>query len=113
MSHQLSDIHRRRGQLLERIAAQRSTLGRQLLPVQQPFNRADCWVARISYVGNYLKRLPGLVAIGTATLFVLRTERVWQWAKRGFIAWHSWRALRDSLSAFGVRARSWATTTKP
>ena len=112
MNHRLSDIQLRRGQLLERIAAQRATLGRQLSPVQRPLYKADCWLARISSAGTYLKRHPSIVALGTAALFLLKTERVWQWSKRGFLAWQSWRALRDSFSAFGSRARSWATPTK-
>lgn len=113
MNHQLSDIHRRRGQLLERIVVQRATLSREFRPVQQPLYKADCWLARINSVGSYFKRHPGVLAMGTGALLLLRTERVWRWAKRGFLAWQSWRALRESFWAFGARARSWATTTKP
>ena len=112
MNHRLSELQLRRGQLQERIAVQRAALVRELGPMQQPLHRADCWLARINGVGNCLKRHPGVVALGTTALLLLKTERVWQWAKRGFLAWQSWRALRDSFWSFGARARSWATKTK-
>ena len=112
MNHQLSDIRLRRGQLIERIASQRRAIGLDFRLVHQPLQKADCWLGRIRSVGDYVKYHPGVVALGTVGLFLLKTERAWRWAKRGFFAWRTWRALRDSIFVSGARARSWATTRK-
>ena len=112
MYHQLSDIRLRRGQLIERIASQRRAIGLDFRLVHQPLQKADCWLGRIRSVGDYVKHHPGVVALGTVGLFLLKTERAWRWAKRGFFAWRTWRALRDSIFVSGARARSWATTRK-
>ena len=112
MDHQLSDIRLRRGQLIERIASQRRAIGLDFRLVHQPLQKADCWLGRIRSVGDYVKHHPGVVALGTVGLFLLKTERAWRWAKRGFFAWRTWRALRDSIFISGARARSWATTRK-
>ena len=112
MNHQLSDIRLRRGQLIERIASQRRAIGLDFRLVHQPLQKADCWLGGIRSVGDYVKHHPGVVALGTVGLFLLKTERAWRWAKRGFFAWRTWRALRDSIFVSGARARSWATTRK-
>ena len=112
MNHQLSDIRLRRGQLIERIASQRRAIALDFRPVQQPLQKADCWLGRVRSVGDYVKHHPGVVALGTVGLFLLKTERAWRWTKRGFFAWRTWRALRDSILASGARARSWTTTKK-
>ena len=112
MDHQLSEIRLRRGQLIERIASQRRAIGLDFRLVHQPLQKADCWLGRIRSVGDYVKHHPGVVALGTVGLFLLKTERAWRWAKRGFFAWRTWRALRDSIFVSGARARSWATTRK-
>ena len=112
MNHQLSDIRLRRGQLIERIASQRRAIGLDFRLVHQPLQKADCWLGRIRSVGDYVKHHPGVVALGTVGLFLLKTERAWRWAKRVFFAWRTWRALRDSIFVSGARARSWTTTKK-
>lgn len=97
------DIALRRGRLLERIAAQRAALAGQLQPVSAALHATDRAVAGVQGATAYLKAHPRGVAAALALLVVLKPRRVWRWAKRGFVVWRAWRALRQRATAFGLR----------
>ena len=103
MNHRLAEIRLRRGRLLERIATQRVVLSREVQPVQALLFSVDRVLARAQSVTDYFKQHPSLVAIGVGALFVMRSRRLWRWAKGGFFAWRTWLALRDGLFNFGSR----------
>lgn len=103
MNRQLNEINLRRGRLLERIAAQRADLERDLRPVRASLSRVDRVVGRIRSVTDYIKRHPSLVALGVAGLFMVRTDGAWRWTKRAFFVWRAWRAFGDKLTALGAR----------
>ena len=105
MNHQLIEIHRQRGRLLERIAGQRAALSRDLQPVRASLSSVDRVVGRIRSVTDYIKRHPSIAALAVAGLFAIKTERAWRWTKRAFFAWRAWRAFGDKLTALGTRAR--------
>ena len=103
MNHQLIEIHRQRGRLLERIAGQRAALSRDLQPVRASLSSVDRVVGRIRSVTDYIKRHPSIAALAVAGLFAIKTERAWRWTKRAFFAWRAWRAFGDKLTALGTR----------
>lgn len=105
MNRQLNEIHLRRGRLLERIAAQRADLKRDLRPVRTSLSRVDRVIGRVRSAADYIKRHPSIVALGVASLFMVRTEGAWRWTKRVFFAWRAWRAFGDKLTTLGARAR--------
>jgi len=105
MNHQLNEIHLQRGRLLERIAAQRAALSRDLQPVRASLSRVDRVLARVRSVTDYIKRHPSIAALAVAGLFAIKTERAWRWTKRAFFAWRAWRALGNTLTVPGPRAR--------
>ena len=105
MNHQLIEIHRQRGRLLERIAGQRAALSRDLQPIRASLSSVDRVVGRIRSVTDYIKRHPSIAALAVAGLFAIKTERAWRWTKRAFFAWRAWRAFGDKLTALGTRAR--------
>jgi len=103
MNPQLIDIGIRRGRLLERIASQRSALVRQMEPVHSVLNVADRGLAGLRSGTAYVKRHPGLAVAAFAVLAIAKPRRAWRWARRGFIAWRTWSALREQFAAFGLR----------
>lgn len=106
MTRRLEELLVQRGRLQERITTQRYFLQREIVPVRNALANIDRGIARITAVGQYLKKHPALVAIGVAALLVVRARRVFRWAKRGFFVWQSWRALRERLAMFSARVRS-------
>lgn len=104
MNQQLIDIGIRRGRLLERIASQRSALGRELAPVHSVLNTADRALAGLRSGTTYLKQHPGLALAAVALLVIVKPGRAWRWARRGFIAWRAWVALREQFAVFGLRS---------
>ncbi len=95
-----------RGRLIERISHQRQLLGQQLQPLGASLHTADRVVTTIRNGCNYLKQNPEVVAVAVAVLIVLHPRRVWQWSKRGFFAWRTWRMLRRQMLDLGLVARS-------
>ena len=106
MNRQFNELHLQRGRLLERIATQRLVLSHAVLPVSDALRAVDRVVARVNSVGDYVKSHPSLAIIAMVALFFLKSRRILQWAKRGFFAWQSWRALRERFSVFSSRVRS-------
>jgi len=106
MNHRLNELHLQRGRLLERIATQRAALSYEVQPVHAALDKADRLLDRVHAVTNYVKRHPSVTALAVAALFVLKGKRIWRWSSRIFSVWRTWRALRDELLLFGLRARS-------
>jgi hypothetical protein len=106
MNHRLNELHLRRGRLLERIANQRATLGRDAQPVRSALYSADRLLA-IVYAGvDQVKRHRGLAALAVAAFFIARPRRIWRWTKRAFFAWQTWRTVRNKLLVLGLRSGS-------
>ncbi|MFT3848715.1 MAG: YqjK-like family protein [Propionivibrio sp.] len=103
MNRHLNEIHLRRGRLLERIAAQRADLGRDLRPIRNSLSRIDRVVGRLRAITDYVKRHPSITALAMAGLFAIRKEGAWRWTKRAFLAWRAWRAFGEKLSLLGSR----------
>jgi hypothetical protein len=106
MNRRLNDLHFRRGRLLERVANQRAALSREARPVRDSLARTDRLVARVRSLTAYVKQHPSIVTLAVAVLFITKPRRVWRWSKRGFIAWRTWRVVRENFLEPGLRARS-------
>jgi|ERR1035437_4144215 hypothetical protein len=106
MNHRLNELHLRRGRLLERIASQRVALSREVQPVRASLFKVDSLLARAHAATNYIKRHPSIAVLAVSALFIMKTGRVLGWAKRGFLAWQTWRTIRDRFLEFGERAGS-------
>lgn len=106
MNRPLDDLHLRRGRLIERIAAQRATLIRDAQPVADTLHKADMVVARVHAATSYVKRHPSIALLAMGGLFVFKSDRLWRWTRRGFIAWRTWRTLRDRWQTLAARPRS-------
>lgn len=105
MNRRLNELHLRRGRLLERIASQRSDLSRAARPIRETLEKADQVVTRVRHISDYLKQHPAIAGLGIGVLFALRSERLWSWTKRAFIAWRTWKIIRDRFMMFGLRTR--------
>ena len=103
MPNQESELHLRRGRLLERIAAQRATLSRNAQPIRIALDKTDRLLERTNKAADYVKRHPSLAALTIATALAMKTDRIWRWTKRGLFAWQTWRTLRGKLQIFNFR----------
>lgn len=97
MDQRLIELHLKRGQLLERIATQRHTLTRQVLPVRVALDAADRAISVARDGTRFVRQHPAGVTVLVAATVVLKPRVVWRWLRRGFIVWRSWRALRGLL----------------
>jgi hypothetical protein len=96
MNQQLNKLHLRRGRLLERIAAQRASLGREAQPVHDALAKTDRLLARVHSGVDYVRSHPAAIAaLALSTLFIVKPERAWRWSKRAFSVWQTWRIMRD------------------
>lgn len=97
------EIAVRRGRLIERIAVQRAALGMQLQPVSHALGIVDRVVAATRAGASYLRQHPAIVGGVVALLAAIRPRRAWRWGRRGFVAWRSWRAMRERFRVLESR----------
>lgn len=105
MNQRLIDISLRRGRLLERISTQRRQLAAEIQPVCDALHNVDRAAALVRCGSDYLKRHPGQVAAVVGLLAIMKPRRLWRWARRGLIAWRTWRGINAQLAHLGLRSR--------
>jgi hypothetical protein len=84
------DVERKREQLLARCDAQREYLAGLAEQFAGPLKIADGALAGARYLRNHPLALGAVTAVFAAS----RGRGVWKWARRGFLAWRAYRALR-------------------
>jgi len=97
MNRRLAELQLTRGRLLERIAGQRREIARSVAPLASALGATDRAYGMLSRVVAYVRAHPSIPVLAVTALFVLRTRRTLRWARRGFLAWQSWKALRARL----------------
>lgn len=93
MNPDLIALAEKRGELKARIAMQRDALAQNIWPVENLLGLGDRAVDGV----QWMKRHPGAVGAAVFALVVARPRRVLRLARRGFIAWRSFQALRSHL----------------
>lgn len=97
MNRQMLAVMQRRGELLERIAAQRGQLAETGARWQAPLALADQGLA----VLRFLRARPVLVA-GVAALLIIRRRGMMGLARSGWLGWKGYRyftAISEKLSS--------------
>jgi YqjK-like protein len=97
MEKRLIELYQRRGQLIERIALQRTTLAREMAPVRVACDATDGVLAMAHESAGFVQRHALGVAAFAAALFAMKPRRVWHWLRRGFLVWRGWVGLRGQL----------------
>ena len=97
MDKRLAELHRERGQLIERIASQRMTLARQLEPLQEVAAAGDRAVSLLQGLVRYVNERPLPVLMVAAALVLFKPKSAWRWAQRGLFVWRTWRTLRTKI----------------
>ena len=105
MNRRLNELHLRRGRLLERIATQRAVVVHDMQPVRLALDTTDRWLACVRSGVDYIKQRPAIITLAVVVLFVFKARRIWRLAKRGFVAWRTWRFVREKMWLFGLRAQ--------
>lgn len=103
MTNRLADLHQRRGRLLERIAHQRDTLATAVEPVRDVLDATDFRIDQFRAGVAWLRRNPVVVAGAVAALVVFRGRGLLRWGRRAFLAWQTWRSVRERMLAAAWR----------
>lgn len=98
MDQRLAELHRERGQLIERIASQRLNLASQLVPLQQVAAASDRAARLLQGLVRFVKDRPLPVLMTAAALVLFKPKAAWRWAQRGLFVWRTWRVLRAQIS---------------
>lgn len=94
MKKTLVELQLERALLIERIAAERSVLARQLAPFQRAAETSDKVSAFVARIVLYVRQHPLTMAAAVGFLVLLKPRRGLRWLQRGFVLWRSWRTLR-------------------
>ncbi|WP_263768330.1 YqjK-like family protein [Propionivibrio soli] len=105
MNRRLGELHVRRGQLIERIAAQRTAISRDFEPVGDALHKADAGLAVVRSVVDKIKQHPVITAAMVIGVGSLKKGRLWRWAKRAVSLWQIWRLIERKRMELGLRAR--------
>ncbi len=100
MGKSLEDLQRERGQLLERIAHQRSALASAWAPVQDAEQLGTRVLGLTQALLQRVRENPIPVAVAVAALLVWRPKGVLRWARRGFWLWRRRDTWGPVLRAF-------------
>lgn len=95
MNERALELARRHGQLQAKIADQRRALAQHAEPVARLLDKGDGVLRGL----DWLKQHPAAVGAGVTILALLKPRGAWRWAKRSFVLWRGWQALRASLGA--------------
>ena len=89
---------RQRERLLARCNAQRGEIASAVAQWKGPLAVADRAVEGI----HYLRQHPVVLGVLVAILVLVQRRGWWNWAKRGFVVWRAYRALRGSGFKLGI-----------
>lgn len=101
MNRRLAELYSQQGRLLERSAAQRASLIRQLAPLQRVLQRADTTLATLRSGALYVLQYPLVLAAAVLGLVLLKPRRAWRWGVRGLWLWRTWGNLHRWLPWLG------------
>lgn len=94
MQKRLIELGEQRGRLRERIAQQRSALARDVQPLLAPLALPGRLAAALRQGRDFLVAHPYLAGSAAVGLLVLKPRWMWRWARRGLLAWRTWRSVR-------------------
>jgi hypothetical protein len=60
-------------------------------------------LARVRAAVDYVRGHPSIGVLALTALFVMRGNRIWGLAKRGFVAWRIWQTFSKKLAALRGR----------
>ncbi len=95
MAKSRSELQQERGQLLERIAHQRSTLAREITPLLEAEQAGARIRVLVQAAVRSLQEKPLPAVAVVVALLVWKPRRAWRWARRGLWWWRKWLAVRD------------------
>jgi len=96
---QAADLRDKRARLVARAALEREQLSAQLDAWRAPLALFDKSIA----AARYVRRHPEWLVAVAVVIALLRPRRALAWARRGFLAWRTWRWISDAARDFAQR----------
>ena len=106
MTSKINDIHLRRGQLLERIAHQRTAIREESLPVQAVLLKTDRLLGYSKKTVDFVTQHLGIFLVAGTILLIRKPGASWRLAQRSFLLWKLWQSLNKRWALFS-RLMSW------
>ena len=100
MASKINDIHLRRGQLLERIAHQRTAIREESLPVQAVLLKTDRLLDYSKKTTDFITQHLGIFLIVGTFLLIRKPGASWRLAQRSFLLWKLWQSLNKKWALF-------------
>lgn len=94
MNPKLLELATRHGALKVRIEAQRRQLAQHAVPLESALAKGDAVLRGV----DWLKHHPAAVGAAVASVAVVRPKRAWRWARRGYLLWRGWQAIKNNLA---------------
>ena len=95
MAKTLAELQRENGRLRERIGAQRAALSHHATPLRNLLQVGDQVSNWVHQGADYARQHPMTMASIALLMALLRPRRAIRLVRRGFMAWRTWRTLRE------------------
>jgi len=95
MAKSLAELQRDNGRLRERIGAQRAALAHHATPLRNLMLAGDHLTSWVHQSIDYARQHPLTMASAALLLVLLKPRRAIGLMRRGFMAWRTWRTLRE------------------
>lgn len=95
MPKSLAELQRENGRLRERIGAQRAALAHHATPLRNLMLAGDHLTNWVHQSADYARQHPLTMACAALLVVVLRPRGAIRLARRAFLAWRTWRTLRE------------------
>lgn len=107
MQQRLIELVEQRGRLRERIAHQRQALARDIQPLRAPLGLPARWASQWRQARTFVTDHPYVLGTALLAVVALRPRASWRWARRGLVAWRTWRSVQKFAPGILGWLRSW------
>lgn len=94
MNQREIELHIQRGQLRERIRAQRVELGLNLAPVRESLEKFDYAREQARHATHWLRQKPAVLTAGVVAFITWKPRFVFRTLRRGYGVWRTWKKIQ-------------------
>lgn len=100
MNQREVELHIQRGQLRERIRAQRAELALNVAPIRQGLDRLDYTRAQLRDAKQWLGKNPAVLTAAAVALATWKPRLIFRTLRKGYGLWRNWKKLQGFIARF-------------